>query len=88
MTVVTKDLKKRYEEEVKTALKDKFGYDNVHQIPKLSKIVINMGSGEFASNSKLLEKIHGQLTKIVGQKAVVTKAKNQLHPSKSEKVCL
>ena len=78
MTVVTKDLKTRYEKEVKTALKDKFGYENVHQIPKLSKIVINMGSGEFASNSKLLEKIHGQLTKIVGQKAVVTKAKKSV----------
>lgn len=78
MTVLTKDLKKRYEEEVKTALKDKFGYENIHQIPKMSKIVINMGSGEFASNSKLLEKIHGQLTKITGQKAVVTKAKKSV----------
>ena len=78
MTVLTKDLKKRYDEEVKTALKDKFGYENIHQIPKLSKIVINMGSGEFASNSKLLEKIHGQLTKITGQKAVVTKAKKSV----------
>ena len=66
---VTKDLKVRYEEEVKEALKSQFGYENVHQIPKLNKIVINMGVGEACHNSKLAETIVAQLTKIAGQKA-------------------
>ena len=75
---VTKDLKVRYEEEVKEALKSQFGYENVHQIPKLNKIVINMGVGEACHNSKLAETIVAQLTKIAGQKALVTKAKKSI----------
>ena len=72
---VTKDLKVKYNEQVKDALKSQFGYDNVHQIPKLEKIVINMGVGEACHNSKLAESIVSQLTKIAGQKAVITRAK-------------
>ena len=53
MTTLTKDLKVRYDEEVKEALKSQFGYENVNQIPKLNKIVINMGVGEACHNSKL-----------------------------------
>ena len=49
---VTKDLKVRYEEEVKEDLKSQFGYENVHQIPKLNKIVINMGVGEAYKNRR------------------------------------
>ena len=75
---VTKDLKVRYEEEVKEALKSQLGYENVHQIPKLNKIVINMGVGEACHNSKLAETIVNQLTKIAGQRAVVTKAKKSI----------
>jgi large subunit ribosomal protein L5 len=75
MTVVTKSLRKKYDEEVVPALKEEFKYTNVHQIPKLSKVVINMGVGEAAHNSKLAELIVKQLTKIAGQKAVITKAK-------------
>ena len=55
MTILTKDLKVRYEEEVKDSLKSQFGYENVNQIPKLNKIVINMGVGEAKENAKLLE---------------------------------
>src|SRR5574344_661769 len=74
----TKDLKVRYEEEVKEVLKSQFGYQNVNQIPKLNKIVLNMGVGEACHNSKLAETIVKQLTKISGQKAVVTKAKQSI----------
>jgi len=76
--VVTRDLKVKYAEEVVDALKDRFGYDNVHQIPKLVKIVINMGVGEASHNSKYAESIVNQLTKIAGQKALVTKAKKSI----------
>ena len=78
MTILTKDLKVRYEEEVKDAMKSQFGYENVNQIPKLNKIVINMGVGEACHNSKLAETIVKQLTKIAGQKAVITKAKQSI----------
>ena len=75
---LTKDLKVKYEEQVKEALKSQFGYENVHQIPKLEKIVLNMGVGEACHNSKLAETIVAQLTKISGQKALVTKAKKSI----------
>lgn len=75
---VTKDLKTRYAEEVIPALKEKFGYKNIHQVPKLVKIVLNMGVGEASHNSKIAEAIENQLTKIAGQKAVVTKAKKSI----------
>ncbi len=74
----TENLKKRYDEEVKKALKEKFGYKNDMQIPKLNKIVLNMGVGEASHNSKIAETIEGQLTKIAGQKCVVTKAKKSI----------
>lgn len=78
MAVVTKSLRKKYDEEVVPALKEEFKYTNVHQIPKLNKVVINMGVGEAAHNSKLAELIVKQLTKIAGQKAVITKAKKSI----------
>lgn len=74
----TENLKTRYNEEVKKALKEKFGYKNDMQIPKLVKIVINMGVGEASHNSKIAEAIEAQLTKIAGQKCVVTKAKKSI----------
>lgn len=74
----TENLKTRYNEEVKKALKEKFGYKNDMQIPKLVKIVINMGVGEASHNSKIAESIEAQLTKIAGQKCVVTKAKKSI----------
>lgn len=75
---VTEDLKKKYQEEVKKALKEQFKYENDHQIPKLNKIVLNMGVGEASHNSKLAETIVKQLTKISGQKAVATLAKKSI----------
>ena len=75
---VTKNLKERYSSEVVPAMQEKFGYKNIHQVPKLVKIVLNMGVGEASHNSKIAEAIEHQLTKIAGQKAVVTKAKKSI----------
>ena len=72
---VTKNLKTKYQEDVVPAMKEKFGYKNNHQVPKLVKVVLNMGVGEASHNSKIADTIEAQLTKIAGQKAVVTKAK-------------
>jgi len=68
-------LKKQYEEVITKALMEKFGYDNPMQVPKLEKIVINMGVGEATNDRKVLEHAVGDLTAITGQKPVVTKAK-------------
>ena len=78
MTTKTRSLKAKYQEEVIPALKEKFGYKNINQIPKLHKIVLNMGVGEASHNSKIAEAIEAQLTKIAGQKCVVTKAKKSI----------
>ena len=75
---LTKNLRSKYNEEVKAALKEKFGYTNDHQIPQLHKIVLNMGVGEASHNTKIAESIEAQLTKIAGQKAVITKAKKSI----------
>ncbi len=75
---VTKSLKTKYQEEVKKALKEKFGYSNDHQVPALHKIVLNMGGGEASHNCKIAEMIEAQLTKIAGEKGVVTKAKKSI----------
>lgn len=74
----TKSLRKKYQDDVKKALKTKFAYENENQIPKLHKVVINMGVGEASHNSKIAEAIEAQLTKIAGQKCVVTKAKKSI----------
>jgi large subunit ribosomal protein L5 len=74
----TKDLKTRYNKEIKKQLKEEFKYKSDLQIPKLHKIVLNMGVGEASHNSKLAESIVKQLTKIAGQKALVTKAKKSI----------
>src|SRR5574344_2745652 len=74
----TISLKKKYETEVKKALKEKFGYENDLKIPKVHKIVLNMGVGEASHNTKIADVIEGQLTKIAGQKSVVTKAKKSI----------
>ncbi|MBR1753766.1 50S ribosomal protein L5 [bacterium] len=74
----TESLKTKYENEVKKALKEKFGYTNDHKIPKLHKIVLNMGVGEASHNAKTAEAIEKQMTAIAGQKCVVTKAKKSI----------
>ena len=75
---VTKSLKTKYNEEVKKAMMEKFGYKNIHEVPALHKIVLNMGVGEASHNSKIADTIQAQLTKIAGQYAVVTKAKKSI----------
>lgn len=74
----TTDLKEKYTKEIRNQLKEEFKLTNEMQIPRLHKIVINMGVGEASHNSKLAEAIVAQLTKIAGQKALVTKAKKSI----------
>ena len=71
-------VKETYQKEIIDGMVKKFGYKNVMQVPKIEKIVINMGVGEASHNSKLAESIVNQLTKIAGQKALVTKAKKSI----------
>ena len=71
-------LRETYEKEIAPALQKKFGYKNVMQIPKLDKIVINMGIGEAKENNKVLEMAASDLATITGQKAVYTKAKKSI----------
>ena len=72
------NLKKKYQDEVAPALMQKFGYKSTMQIPRLDKIVINVGCAEAKDNVKVLDAVVGDLTKITGQKAVVTKAKKSV----------
>ena len=72
------NLKKMYQDEVAPALMQKFGYKSTMQIPRLDKIVINVGCAEAKENVKVLDAVVGDLTKITGQKAVVTKAKKSV----------
>ena len=78
MSKSTTNLKDRYINEVRAKLKEEFSYSNDMQIPKMCKIVLNMGVGEASHNSKLAETIVNQLTKIAGQKALSTKAKKSI----------
>ena len=71
-------LKDLYNEQIVDAMTKKFGYKNVMEVPKLSKIVINMGVGEAKENAKLLDAAISDMEAITGQKAVLTKAKNSL----------
>ena len=67
-----------YKNEIVKAMTDKFGYKNVMEVPKLDKIVINMGVGEAKENAKVLESAVADMEKIAGQKAVITKAKKSV----------
>jgi large subunit ribosomal protein L5 len=71
-------LKERYEKEIVPALKKEFGYSNVMAIPKIEKIVVNMGLGEATSNAKIVDTGVDEIGKITGQKAVVTRAKKSI----------
>ena len=80
-TVETTDiprLKQRYRAEITKALQDEFNYGNVHQIPGLTKIVVNMGVGEAARDSKIMDGAVRDLTAITGQKPSVTKARKSI----------
>jgi large subunit ribosomal protein L5 len=71
-------LVEKYQKEITPALMSKFNYKSVMEVPKLEKIVINMGVGEAVSNSKALDTAVEELTLIAGQKPVVTKAKKSI----------
>ncbi|MBU2488964.1 MAG: 50S ribosomal protein L5 [Proteobacteria bacterium] len=71
-------LKNRYETDVAPRLKEAFSFQNVHQIPALSRIVLNMGLGEAIQNIKILESAAEELKAIAGQKPVITRAKRSI----------
>ena len=71
-------LQDRYEKEIIPAMMEKFGYTNIMQVPRLEKIVINMGVGEAKDNQKVLESAVNDLTLISGQKPILTRAKKSV----------
>lgn len=71
-------LREQYQNEIVDAMMKKFGYKNIMEVPKLEKIVVNMGVGEAKENAKILESAMKDMEMITGQKAVVTKAKNSI----------
>ena len=71
-------LKSEYRERIRAAMKEQFGYTNEMQIPKLDKIVLNMGIGESVADSKKVQSAMADLAKIAGQKPVATKARNSI----------
>ncbi|MCM1989657.1 50S ribosomal protein L5 [Oceanirhabdus seepicola] len=71
-------LQEKYQKEVVPALMEKFGYKNIMQVPKLEKIVLNMGLGEAKENSKVIESAVTDLQLIAGQKPVVTKSRKSV----------
>ena len=71
-------LKEQYQNEIVDAMIKKFGYKNIMEVPKLEKIVVNMGVGEAKENAKLLEAAIKDMETITGQKVVATKAKNSV----------
>ena len=71
-------MQQHYREKVVPALQERFGYKNVMQIPRLEKIVLNMGVGDAAGNRKILDEAVDTLSAITGQKAMVTTAKKAI----------
>ena len=71
-------LKEQYQNEIVKAMIEKFGYKNIMEVPKLDKIVVNMGVGEAKENAKLLDSAVKDMEIITGQKAIVTKAKKSV----------
>ena len=78
MADYTPRLRKHYADEVRPALKEEFGYRNDMQIPRLDKIVLNMGVGEAVSDTKKVRAAEADLARIAGQKPVVTKARKSI----------
>jgi large subunit ribosomal protein L5 len=71
-------LKEKYAKEVMPALKKEFGYSNVMAIPRITKVIVNMGLGEATSNAKIVDTAADELAKITGQKAAVRRAKKSI----------
>ena len=78
-------LKELYNKEIKTNLKDKFGYKNVYMVPEIQKIVLNMGLGIDGNDSKILKSCQDDLAQIAGQKPVITKFKKSISNFKTRK---
>jgi large subunit ribosomal protein L5 len=74
----TPRLRKDYDERIAKAMTEKFGYKNAHEVPKLEKIVINLGVGEATQDKKQVEQAAAEMEKISGQKPVITKAKKSI----------
>ena len=74
----TPRLKKKYDEQIRSQLKEEFGYTNDMQIPKIDKVVINMGVGEAVADSKKIKTALAEMEKIAGQKPVATKARKSI----------
>ncbi|KGX85371.1 50S ribosomal protein L5 [Pontibacillus litoralis] len=72
------ELKKQYQEEIVPSLKNKFEYDSVMEVPKVEKIIINMGVGDAVQNAKALDNAVEELTLLSGQKPLITKAKKSI----------
>ena len=75
-------LKQKYQSEIVPALREEFGFGNIHQVPGLVKIVVNTGVGEAARDGKVMDGAIADLTKITGQKPMVTKARKSIAPFK------
>ncbi|ADM09953.1 50S ribosomal protein L5 [Parvularcula bermudensis HTCC2503] len=71
-------LKTKYEQDIRKAMQEQFSYGNVMQIPKLEKVVINMGLGDAVNDRKVVDQALDELTRIAGQRPVVTKAKKSI----------
>lgn len=71
-------LKDLYKKDIMPAMMEKFGYKNINMVPKMNKVVINVGVGEAVQNSKALESVVSEITQIAGQKPVITKAKKSI----------
>ena len=82
---MTPRLKELYNKEIKTGLKDKFGYKNTYMVPQIQKIVLNMGLGLDGNESKILKTCQEDLSKITGQMPVVTKFKKSISNFKTRK---
>jgi large subunit ribosomal protein L5 len=78
-------LKERYEKDVAPALRKEFGYTNVMAIPKIQKVVVNMGLGEATQNAKIVDTGSDELGRVTGQKPVVTRAKKSIAQFKVRK---
>jgi len=74
----TPRLQAEYQNRIKKAMQEKYGYKNIHEIPKLEKIVLNVGAGESTTDSRKAQNAAEDLTLIAGQKAVVTRAKKSI----------
>ena len=74
----TPRLQARFNGEIKNTLKEEFSYGNVNEIPKITKVVLNMGLGAAVQNPKIVESAQEELTSIAGQRAVVTRAKKSI----------